>query len=69
MVDWLYDGSYANVVVTNNIITGNKLFNVGIAIGAYVWGFGTGECELNLDWMYWSRIVFAPDVYIIKYIT
>lgn len=39
MVDYLYDGSYANVVVTNNTITGQKLFNVGIAIGAFAWSF------------------------------
>lgn len=39
MVDYLYDGSYANVVVTNNTITGQKLFNAGIAIGAYAWSF------------------------------
>ncbi|QKX53895.1 uncharacterized protein TRUGW13939_00975 [Talaromyces rugulosus] len=47
MVDWLYDGSYANVVVTNNTITGDKLFNVGIAIGAYVWGFSDGTNPLQ----------------------
>lgn len=39
MVDYLYDGSYANVVVTNNTITGKKLFNAGIAIGAFAWSF------------------------------
>ncbi|KAH8689155.1 hypothetical protein BGW36DRAFT_466700 [Talaromyces proteolyticus] len=39
MVDYLYDGSYAGVVVTNNTITGDKLFNAGIAIGAYAWSF------------------------------
>ncbi|KAF3396760.1 hypothetical protein DPV78_008258 [Talaromyces pinophilus] len=39
MVDYLYDGSYANVVVTNNTITGQKLFNAGIAIGAFAWSF------------------------------
>lgn len=47
MVDWLYDGSYDNVVVTNNTITGDKLFNIGIAIGAYVWGFADGTNPLQ----------------------
>lgn len=41
MVDYLYDGSYDGVVVTNNIITGQKLFNVGIAVGANTWSFGS----------------------------
>jgi hypothetical protein len=39
MVDNLYGGSYANVLVTDNVITGQKLFSVGISIGAYVWSF------------------------------
>jgi len=39
MVDGEYDGSYAGVQVTNNQITGQKLFNLGIGIGAYVWSF------------------------------
>ncbi|CAL5871231.1 uncharacterized protein PFLUO_LOCUS5479 [Penicillium psychrofluorescens] len=39
MVDYLYDGSYDGVVVTGNTITGKKMFNVGIAIGAYAWSF------------------------------
>ncbi|KAE8547711.1 hypothetical protein EYB25_009504 [Talaromyces marneffei] len=39
MVDYLYDGSYANVVVTNNTIIGQKMFNTGIAIGAFAWSF------------------------------
>jgi hypothetical protein len=37
MVDDLYSGSFANVLVTNNTITGEKLFNAGIAIGAFAW--------------------------------
>ncbi|OJD30663.1 right-handed beta helix region protein [Diplodia corticola] len=36
----LYGGSYANVEVRDNTITGDKLFNVGISIGAHVWSFG-----------------------------
>ncbi|UKZ78827.1 hypothetical protein TrVFT333_006572 [Trichoderma virens FT-333] len=40
MVDGEYDGSYAGVSVTNNNIQGNKLFNLGIGIGANVWSFG-----------------------------
>ncbi|MCJ1251674.1 hypothetical protein MMC30_008909 [Trapelia coarctata] len=39
MVDNLYNGSYAGVVVSNNHITGQKLFNLGIGIGANVWSF------------------------------
>lgn len=39
MVDGQYDGSYANVKVTNNKIEGRKLFNLGIGIGANVWSF------------------------------
>ncbi|KAL1983266.1 hypothetical protein VTN96DRAFT_288 [Rasamsonia emersonii] len=39
MVDNLYGGSYANVLVTDNVITGQKLFSVGVSIGAYVWSF------------------------------
>ncbi|KAH8799794.1 hypothetical protein F5884DRAFT_686279 [Xylogone sp. PMI_703] len=39
MVDGEYQGSYANVKVTNNVITGTKLFNLGIGIGANVWSF------------------------------
>ncbi|GME43033.1 right-handed beta helix region protein [Neofusicoccum parvum] len=37
----LYGGSYANVEVRDNTITGDKLFNVGISIGAHVWSFGS----------------------------
>lgn len=40
MVDGEYDGSYAGVSVTNNNIQGQKLFNLGIGIGANVWSFG-----------------------------
>lgn len=39
MVDNEYSGSYSGVVVTNNRITGQKLFNLGIGMGAYVWSF------------------------------
>lgn len=39
MVDNEYSGSYDGVVVSNNHITGQKLFNIGIAIGAYIWSF------------------------------
>ncbi|KAH7063092.1 hypothetical protein B0J12DRAFT_707098 [Macrophomina phaseolina] len=39
----LYGGSYANVEVRDNVITGKKLFNVGISIGAHVWSFGSTE--------------------------
>lgn len=39
MVDGQYQGSYANVMVTNNRIEGRKLFNLGIGIGANVWSF------------------------------
>lgn len=39
MVDYLYGGSYDGVLVTGNTITGEKLFNAGIAIGAYAWSF------------------------------
>lgn len=39
MVDDEYSGSYSGVKVTNNVITGEKLFNLGIGIGAYVWSF------------------------------
>lgn len=39
MVDGQYQGSYANVKVTNNKIEGRKLFNLGIGIGANVWSF------------------------------
>lgn len=39
MVDNLYNGSYAGVVVSNNRITGQKLFNLGIGVGANVWSF------------------------------
>ncbi|KAL7957264.1 hypothetical protein V8C34DRAFT_286448 [Trichoderma compactum] len=40
MVDGQYNGSYAGVSVTNNNIQGQKLFNLGIGIGANVWSFG-----------------------------
>ncbi|KAJ4165223.1 hypothetical protein LMH87_006864 [Akanthomyces muscarius] len=39
MVDGQYQGSYAGVKVTNNKIQGNKIFNLGIGIGANVWSF------------------------------
>lgn len=39
MVDGQYQGSYANVKVTNNKIQGKKIFNLGIGIGANVWSF------------------------------
>ncbi|KAK5994330.1 hypothetical protein PT974_04803 [Cladobotryum mycophilum] len=40
MVDGEYEGSYAGVTVSNNIITGGaKMFNLGIGIGANVWSF------------------------------
>lgn len=39
MVDGEYDGSYAGVSVTNNKIVGQKMFNLGIGIGANVWSF------------------------------
>jgi hypothetical protein len=39
MVDNSYGGSYAGVTVTGNTITGTKLFNLGIGIGANVWSF------------------------------
>lgn len=37
MVDGQYHGSYANVVVSNNKIIGQKLFNLGIGIGSSIW--------------------------------
>lgn len=39
MVDNEYGGSYAGVTVSNNNIQGNKLFNLGIGIGANAWSF------------------------------
>ena len=39
MVDGEYDGSYAGVTVSNNKIMGQKMFNLGIGIGANVWSF------------------------------
>lgn len=39
MVDSEYNGRYSGVVVSNNNITGQKMFNLGIGIGAYVWSF------------------------------
>ncbi|KAL6859464.1 hypothetical protein J3F83DRAFT_749011 [Trichoderma novae-zelandiae] len=39
MVDAEYGGSYAGVSVTNNNIQGQKLFNLGIGIGANAWSF------------------------------
>lgn len=39
MVDPEYGGSYAGVSVTNNVIQGDKLFNLGIGIGANAWSF------------------------------
>lgn len=39
LVDSEYNGNYAGVTVTNNNIQGNKLFNIGIGIGSYVWSF------------------------------
>ncbi|UKZ64069.1 uncharacterized protein TrAtP1_005289 [Trichoderma atroviride] len=39
LVDDEYDGSYAGVTVTNNNIIGDKLFNIGIGVGANVWSF------------------------------
>lgn len=40
MVDHLntYNGSYTDVIVSDNVITGQKLFSVGIGIGSCVWG-------------------------------
>lgn len=38
MVDGTYNGNYSGVTVTGNTVTGTKFFNVGIAIGASVWG-------------------------------
>lgn len=44
MVDDLstYNGSFSGVVVSNNVITGQKLFAAGIAMGSCVWG---GSCD------------------------
>ena len=39
MVDASYSGSYAGVTVSNNNIVGQKMFNLGIGIGANVWSF------------------------------
>ncbi len=39
MVDGQYQGSYSGVKVTNNKIQGQKIFNLGIGIGANVWSF------------------------------
>ncbi|KAI5455616.1 hypothetical protein BGZ63DRAFT_368653 [Mariannaea sp. PMI_226] len=38
MVDTSYNGNYSNVVVSDNHITGELLFSVGIALGRCVWG-------------------------------
>jgi hypothetical protein len=66
MVDFLYDGSYANVLVTNNTITGQKLFNAGIAVGAYAWSFNddtflTGPATIT-DNTFTGNIPFAIAV-------
>ena len=39
MVDDLgtYNGSFTNVVVSDNDITGHKMFSVGIAMGSCIW--------------------------------
>ena len=38
MVDYsVYGGSFANVQVLNNHITGTLLFDIGIAVGSCVW--------------------------------
>jgi hypothetical protein len=39
MVDDEYSGSYSGVTVSNNKIVGQKMFNLGIGIGANVWSF------------------------------
>jgi hypothetical protein len=39
MVDGEYSGSYSGVTVSNNKIVGQKMFNLGIGIGANVWSF------------------------------
>jgi hypothetical protein len=39
MVDSQYQGSYADVKVTNNKIQGEEIFNHGIGIGTNVWSF------------------------------
>lgn len=39
MVDDEYSGSYSAVTVSNNKIVGQKMFNLGIGIGANVWSF------------------------------
>ncbi|KOS23221.1 hypothetical protein ESCO_003963 [Escovopsis weberi] len=39
LVDGEYNGSYAGVVVSNNVIKGRLIFNLGIGIGANVWSF------------------------------
>ncbi|MCJ1231671.1 hypothetical protein MMC12_008350 [Toensbergia leucococca] len=39
LVDKTYGGYYGNVIVSDNRITGQKFFNLGIAIGQYVWSF------------------------------
>jgi hypothetical protein len=39
MVDGEYGGSYSGVTVSNNKIVGQKMFNLGIGIGANVWSF------------------------------
>jgi hypothetical protein len=47
MVDGLYNGSYSNVKVTDNRITGELLFAVGIAMGACTWAGGCGPYFLS----------------------
>lgn len=39
MVDGEYDGSYSGVTVSDNKIIGQRMFNLGIGIGANVWSF------------------------------
>lgn len=41
MVDYLYGGSYANILVTGNTVTGQKQFGAGIAVGVNAWSFGS----------------------------
>ena len=49
LVDYIseYGGSFAGVQISNNVITGQKLFNAGIAIGGCAWSFG--QCNPTLS--------------------
>jgi hypothetical protein len=48
MVDNLntYNGSFANVMVADNVIIGDLIFSVGIAVGSNVWG---GSSSIPLE--------------------